>query len=164
MALRPLALVLAMSDAGVIGQGGALPCLIPEDMSHFKAVTLGHAVIMGRKTYESIGKPLPGRTNVVVTRSPSFEAPGCLVARSLDDAIERARAVDDEPRVIGGAEIYRLALPFATRVFLTEVHRDVAGNTRMERLDRESFREVSRRRAESEPDVEFVELERLEVA
>ncbi len=164
MALRPLALVLAMSDAGVIGQGGALPWRIPEDLRHFKAVTLGHAVIMGRKTFESIGKALPGRTNVVVTRSASFEAPGCVVASSLDDAIERARAVDDEPRVIGGAEIYRLALPLATRVFLTEVHRDVVGNTRMERLDRSSFREVSRRRAESELDVEFVELERVEGA
>jgi dihydrofolate reductase len=157
---EPLALVLAMSDAGVIGKDGGLPWRIPEDMKHFKAVTMGHAVIMGRKTHESIGRPLPGRRNLVVSRRGGWEAPGCEVVGSLEEALRRARESDDEPRVIGGAAIYALALPLATRVFLTQVHRVVDGDTSFEPFDPKAWRVVSRRAAETERDVEFVELER----
>jgi dihydrofolate reductase len=152
-----LAIVVAIADGGVIGSGGHLPWRIPEDMQHFKRTTMGHAVIMGRKTHASIGKPLPGRRNIVVTRgSGRFE--GCEVAGSVEEAIALARTTDDEPRVIGGAAIYEAALPFVTKIYLTEVHRNVEGDTFFH-LDRAGFRETARAAGESEG-VEFVTLER----
>jgi len=164
MTRRPLALVLAMSDGGVIGKDGGLPWRIAEDLRHFKAVTMGHAMVMGRKTWDSIGRPLPGRRTIVVSRRADLAIEGAEVAPSLDAALELARASDDEPRIVGGAEIYRLALPLATRVFLTYVHRAVDGDAKVEPFDPAVWREVSRRPAESEPDVEFVELARQEAA
>lgn len=155
--LAPLALVVAIADGGVIGKEGGLPWHLPEDMRHFKAVTMGHAIIMGRKTHASIGRPLPGRRNIVVSRTvDAFE--GCEKASSLEEAIALARATDDEPRIIGGAAIYEAALPLATRIFLTEVHREVEGDAFFH-LDRSGWREVERRPGETEG-VEFVTLER----
>lgn len=153
----PLALVVAIGEGGVIGKDGGLPWRIPEDMQHFKTVTMGHAIIMGRKTHASIGRPLKGRRNIVVSRTADgFE--GCEVARSLEDAISLARTTDPEPRVVGGAQIYEEALPLATRVFLTEVHGKVDGDAFFH-FDRSRWRETSRRAGESEG-VEFVTLER----
>lgn len=153
----PLALVVAIADGGVIGKDGGLAWRIPEDLRHFKAMTVGHAVIMGRKTHASIGRALPERRNIVVSRSSGgFE--GCELARSLDDALALARSTDVEPRIIGGAQLYELALPLATRIYLTEVHRAVDGDTFLH-LDRTGWRETSRRSAETEG-VEFVTLER----
>jgi len=141
----PLALVVAMTPARVIGREGGLPWHYPEDMKHFRAVTRGHAVIMGRKTHESIGRPLPDRRNIVVSRDVHFMAAGCEVVASLDEAIARARATDDEPRVIGGAEIYARALPLATVLYLTEVTREVPGDTYFPPWDDGSWRETERR-------------------
>jgi dihydrofolate reductase len=157
--LKPLALVVAIAEGGVIGFEGALPWHIPEDLAHFKAVTIGHAIIMGRRTHASIGRPLPGRRNIVVSRSVT-ELAGCDVAASLDEAIAMAREADLEPRIIGGAEIYVAALPSVTRVFLTEVQQPVRGDAWL-LLDRSPFREVSRRAGERSA-VSFVELERRE--
>jgi dihydrofolate reductase len=155
--LAPLAIVVAIADCGVIGKDGTLPWRIPEDLQHFKAMTIGHAIIMGRKTHASIGRPLAGRRNIVVSRTADgFE--GCETPMSLEDAIALARETDAEPRVIGGASIYEAALPVATRIFLTEVHRPIDGDTFFH-LDRAGWRETSRRKAESEG-VEFVTLER----
>ncbi|MEI8259669.1 MAG: dihydrofolate reductase, partial [Deltaproteobacteria bacterium] len=140
-----LAIVVAASRGGVIGRGGALPWHYPEDLRHFRAVTRGHAVIMGRKTYQSIGRPLPDRRNIVVTRDATFSAPGCEVARSLDEAIALARATDPEPRVIGGAEIYAAALPLATVMYLTEVQLDVDGDVLLPAWDDGAWRETERR-------------------
>ena len=155
--LARLAMVVAIGDGGVIGKDGELPWHIPEDMRHFKAVTMGHAIIMGRKTHASIGRPLKGRRNIVVSRTADgFE--GCELARSLEEAIAMARTSDDEPRIIGGAHLYEEALPLATRIFLTEVHRKVDGDAFFH-LDRSGWRETSRRPGESEG-VEFVTLER----
>jgi len=155
--LARLAMVVAIGDGGVIGKDGELPWRLPEDLQHFKAMTMGHAIIMGRKTHASIGRPLPGRRNIVVSRTADgFD--GCELARSLEEAIALARTTDDEPRVIGGAQIYEEALPLATRIFLTEVHRKVDG-TAFFHLDRSGWRETSRRKGESEG-VEFVTLER----
>lgn len=156
--MSELAIVVAATDAGVIGKGGTLPWRIPEDMKHFRAVTMGHAVVMGRLTYESIGKPLPGRRNVVVSRSPRA-IEGCEVAGSLEEALRIAREKDPEPRVIGGEQIYAAALPVTSAIYLTEVHRDLPGDAFF-RFDRADFEEISRRRAETEPDVEFVVLRR----
>jgi len=157
---RPsLALVVAVSENGVIGRDGGLPWHIPEDLRHFKQRTLGHAIVMGRRTYDSIGRPLPGRRNIVVTRQRSLEIPGCDVVHSLSEAIELARAGgDDEPRIIGGASLYAESLPLATRLILTEVHQSIEGDTFFPAFDRAQWREVLRTDGDG---VSFVELERL---
>ena len=155
--LPGLAIVVAIGEGGVIGKDGGLPWRIPEDLQHFKAATMGHAIIMGRKTHASIGRPLPGRRNIVVSRTAdAFD--GCELARSLEEAIALARTTDEEPRIIGGARIYEEALPLATRIILTEVHRKVDGDAFFH-LDRSAWRETSRRPAATEG-VEFVTLER----
>lgn len=161
--MRGLAIVVAVSDAGIIGKDNALPWHIPEDLKHFRAVTTGHVIVMGRLTHASIGKALPGRTNVVVTRDPSAIAEGCEARTTLAEALELAWQTDDEPRVIGGARLYAEALPLATKIYLTEVHREVEGDVRFPSFDRSLFRETERRKGET-PDVEFVTLERIDDA
>ncbi|MEZ4300822.1 MAG: dihydrofolate reductase [Polyangiaceae bacterium] len=156
----PLILVLAIARNGVIGKDGKVPWHIPEDLRHFKAMTVGHAILMGRKTYEENRKPLPNRRNIVITRNPDYHAPGCEVVPSLEAAIHLARTTDPEPRVIGGAEIYALALPLATRIYLTEIDMDAEGDTTFH-LDRTGFQETDRRKAET-PGVWFVTLDRTD--
>lgn len=156
--MSPLVMVLALARRGALGRDGGLPWRIPEDLRHFRDVTLGHAVIMGRRTWDEVKKPLPGRRNLVVSRNPALALEGATVCPSLDAAIAAARQTDPEPCVIGGAELYRLALPQATRIELTEIDRDVEADTFFE-LDRTGFVESSRRRAET-PDVSFVTLRR----
>lgn len=143
-AREPLCLVLAVAKNGVIGKDGQVPWRVPEDLKHFRRSTVGHAVIMGRKTWDEVGKPLPDRRNIVVSRNADLRLPGAEVATSLEEAIALARTSDEEPRVIGGAEIYRLALPLATRVLLTEIQLEPEGDTFFE-LDRSGFRETERR-------------------
>ncbi len=157
--MKPLAIVVAVAKRGVIGKEGGLPWRIPEDLKHFKNVTMNHAMIMGRKTHESIGKALPGRRNIVVSRELRLEIPGCEVAESFEHALQMARTNDEEPRVIGGASIYELALPLATKIYMTEIHRDVEGDAFFPAFDRSAWTETERRHAET-PDVEFVTLER----
>jgi len=124
-----LALIAAMTEDRVIGRGNGLPWHLPEDLRHFKRLTTGHPVIMGRKTWESVGTPLPGRRNIVVTRQAGFRAPGADVVPSLAAAL-RLVAGEPEVFVVGGAEVYRAALPLAERIHLTVIHtRDVAGDT-----------------------------------
>jgi dihydrofolate reductase len=123
-------------------------------MRHFKAVTMGKPVIMGRKTYDSIGRPLPGRTNIVVTRNTLFQAQGISVAASLGDALELAGRIAattgvEEAIVMGGAQIYRDALPLADRLYVTEVHADVEGDTYLPVVDWSQWREISRERHSS---------------
>jgi dihydrofolate reductase len=155
----PLALIVAMARNGVIGKRGALPWHIPEDLKHFRRVTAGHAIIMGRTTHASIGRALPSRRNIVVSRSPTFAAEGCEVAHALDEAIALARQTDPEPMIIGGAAVYEEALPLVTRIYLTEVLRDVEGDVRFPDFDRSAWREIERTQGESEG-VSFVLLER----
>jgi dihydrofolate reductase len=140
-----IALVVAVAENGVIGNAGKIPWRIADDMKHFKALTWAKPCIMGRKTWDSLPKkPLPGRTNIVVTRDAGFAADGAVVAHSLDDALAKAQAGHpEEIAVIGGSEIYRAALPRATHVHLTEVHRDFAGDTHFA-LDRAGWRETAR--------------------
>ncbi len=124
---RSIDLVAAVSRDLCIGRGGALPWHLPEDLKRFRAITTGHAIVMGRKTFDSIGRALPNRRNIVVSRAPGFVAPpGVEVARDLDLALELALDTDAEPKVIGGGEIYRQALPLATRLFITWVDQDVS--------------------------------------
>jgi dihydrofolate reductase len=139
-----VSLVVAMADNGVIGTDGALPWRIPEDMRHFKALTMGKPCIMGRKTWDSLPKkPLPGRKNIIVTRDREFRAEGGFVTYSVEEAIAHANDVE-EICVIGGAEIYKAALPRATRVHLTEVHGSFKGNTALPPFDKAIWRETAR--------------------
>ncbi|HEY8073056.1 MAG TPA: dihydrofolate reductase [Labilithrix sp.] len=159
MTVEKLALIVAVADDGAIGLGGKLPWRIPEDLKFFKSATMGHAIIMGRKTWDEVGKPLPGRRNIVVSRQPGLRLEGAEIAKTLEDAIALARQTDDEPFVIGGAAIFAAALPLATKIFWTEVHKKVDADTYFPPFDRTGWRETARRRGESE-EVEFVTLER----
>jgi dihydrofolate reductase len=129
-----ISLIVAVARNGVIGKDGKLPWHLPEDLKRFKALTMGHHIIMGRRTWESIGRPLPGRKSVVVTRQRDYSAPGATVVHSLAEAVA-ACAGDDEAFVIGGEEIYREALASADRIYLTEVLAEYAGDARFPRLD-----------------------------
>ena len=141
-ATRPqLALVVAMARNGVIGRGNALPWHLPDDLRHFKALTLGKPILMGRKTFAAIGRPLPGRDNLVLTREHEWRADGVSTVHSLDEALERAQRAS-ELMVIGGAEVYRLTLPLAQRIYLTEVLADVQGDTFFPPLDVADWREL----------------------
>jgi dihydrofolate reductase len=124
-----------MERNGVIGRDGDLPWHLSADLRRFKQLTMGHHIIMGRKTFESIGRLLPGRTSIVVTRQPDFTAPGAVVAHSLNDAIAAA-SDDEEAFIIGGAEIYHQALAVIDRIYLTEVEADVPGDARFPEFDR----------------------------
>ncbi len=144
----------------MIGRDNRLPWHLSDDLKRFRALTMGHHVIMGRRTWESIGRLLPGRTMVVVTRNPGYAVPGCLVAHSLGEAVRMA-GNDPEVFVIGGAELYREALKIAARVYLTEVHAEVEGDARFPDFERAAWREVSRE-AGSDPALphDFVVYER----
>ncbi|MBC7984479.1 MAG: dihydrofolate reductase [Candidatus Obscuribacterales bacterium] len=140
-----LGIVVAAAENDVIGKGNGLVWRLPDDLKYFKAITLGKPIVMGRKTYESIGKPLPGRLNIVVTRKAGFKAPGCLVVNSLDESISAAGRVE-EVMIIGGAEIYALALPRADVIYLTRVHARPDGDVFFPIIDatgwHETFREA----------------------
>ena len=142
----PIALVVAMAENRVIGNAGRIPWRLPEDMRHFKTLTLGKPCIMGRKTWDSLPqKPLPGRTNIVVTRDTGFAAEGAGVAHTLEDAIAvAAREHPAEIMIIGGAEIYAAALPHAENIYVTEIHRDFDGDARLAEFDREIWQETER--------------------
>ncbi len=149
---RPiLVLVAAASENNVIGLDGSLPWSLPRDLAHFKRITLGHSVIMGRKTFDEIGKPLPGRLNIVITRQPDWASPGVETAQTLEGAIELAELASpgDTHMVIGGGQIYRLALPLAHRIELTRVHTRAQGDTTFPDLD-ERWRLIDR--IDHEPD------------
>ena len=137
MSARPaLVLVCAMAQNRVIGRGAEIPWDLPEDRKHFVAVTKGHAVIMGRATWDSIGKPLPKRPNIVISRNRALSLPGARVVANLGDAIALARADgDDAPRVIGGGQIYAEALPLATRIYLTVLDAAYQGDVLFPELD-----------------------------
>lgn len=123
-----LSLIVAMSQNRVIGKNNKLPWHLPEDLKQFKKITMGHPIIMGRKTFESIGKPLPGRENIVITRDSSYRAEGIRVTHSLQEAIQSFK-VQDELFVIGGADIFKIALPFAHKIYLTLIAKNIEGDT-----------------------------------
>jgi dihydrofolate reductase len=145
----PLVLVVAVADNGVIGRAGAMPWRLKSDLKHFRAVTMGKPVVMGRKTYLSIGKPLPGRTNIVVSRDRAFVAPGVLVAPNLEAALSAARGDAlrrgaDEIAIVGGADIYMQTMAAADRLVLTRVHLQPDGDTTFPAVDLKNWREVER--------------------
>ena len=152
-----LVLVVARADNGVIGRAGGLPWRIARDLRRFREITLGKPVVMGRRTFESIGRPLKGRDNVVVSRDPGYSAPGCHVAADFDSAVDLAERLAvasgaTEICVIGGAEIYRAALARACRVYLTEVHMTAEGDVAIAPFAAAEWRETSRRHVAAEGD------------
>jgi dihydrofolate reductase len=147
-----LSLVVAMSENKVIGRDGDLPWRLPNDLKHFKQVTMGKPIIMGRKTWESLYvKPLPGRRNIVVTRNAGYEAEGAETSDSLESALTLV-AGESEVMVIGGAELFATALDTATRLHLTEVHAEIEGDTYFPDFDRSLWRETSREAHDVESD------------
>lgn len=136
-------LIAALGRNRVIGAHGDMPWHLPEDLAHFKATTMGHPMIMGRRTFEAIGRPLPGRRSIVVTRARQWRRPGVEIAHSLDEALALAGPVD-EVFVVGGGEIYAQALPLATRMVLTEVDAEPEGDTWFPAWEPEQWREVAR--------------------
>ena len=165
----PVAIVVAMAENRVIGRDGGLPWRLPADLARFRAITMGKPIVMGRRTHESIGRILDGRRNIVVSRRPGFRAPGCIVAPSLDVALEAAggaaaNTAAAQIAVIGGASVYGQALPRATRVYLTLVHATIDGDVRFPELEPGAWREVSRTGREADArnryDLSFVELAR----
>lgn len=157
-----ISLIVAVAENGVIGRDGDLPWRIPADLKFFKDTTTGHPIVMGRKTHQSIGRALPGRTNIVVTRDPEFSGDDIAVVGDLDSALAAAGEAD-EVMVIGGAQIYAMALPRAKRIYLTEVHIAADGDTRFPELDRGIWSETARVDHPAEGDIpafSFVTLER----
>ncbi|MBN8826020.1 MULTISPECIES: dihydrofolate reductase [unclassified Spirosoma] len=161
-----ISLISAVAENGVIGRNNELPWHLPDDFAFFKRKTSHHPIIMGRKSLDSLGKPLPNRTNIVITRNADFSAPGVTVVHTLDKALDEAKAINQtEIFVIGGAEIYKMALPIATTLYLTEVHRAYEGDAFFPAFDKNEWREVSRHHHPADErhavDFDFVEYERV---
>lgn len=151
-----IALVVAAAENNVIGRDGGLPWHVSSDLKFFRKTTLGKPIVMGRKTYESIGKPLDGRPNIVISRDPTFAPEGVYVFSTIEDGLDIARTLaadlgQDEIAVIGGAQIYAATLPDADRVYLTRIHAEPDGDAHLPALDPEIWKEVSRGRHEPGP-------------
>lgn len=131
--------IVAMASNRVIGNQGDIPWKIPGEQKMFKDITLGHTVIMGRKTYESIGRPLPGRTNIVITRQSDYQATGCIVAHDLDSAFQACPPQEDEAFICGGGQLYHESLPLTDRIYLTVLPREVAGDTYFPEISETDF-------------------------
>jgi dihydrofolate reductase len=138
-----VSLIVAMTPASVIGRDNDLPWRLPADLARFKALTMGHPIIMGRRTWDSIGRPLPGRTSIVLSRSAGFAPAGAIVVPDFEQALVAAGAVD-EVFVIGGAQVYALALPRADRLYLSIVHADIDGDAHFPAFEPADWREVER--------------------
>jgi dihydrofolate reductase len=137
-----VSIIVAMARNRVIGAGNKIPWHLPAELKLFKSITMGHHIVMGRNTWESIGRLLPGRTSVIVTRQPSYRVDGAIMASSIDHAIDACNG-DSEIFVIGGAQLYAAAMPYANRLYLTVVAADVAGDAHMPEFDFASWRECS---------------------
>lgn len=140
----PLALIVAMTSEGVIGYKGGMPWHEPADLRYFRQRTMGHAILMGRVTFQSIGRPLPGRRNIVLSQNTALLIDGCEVIADLSHAITAARTNDSCPVIIGGAKLYAAALPWATRLYITEIGYPVRGDTFFPQISQEAWREVER--------------------
>ena len=159
-----ISIVVAMAANRVIGKDNRLPWHLPADLKHFKETTMGKPILMGRKTWESIGRPLPGRTSIVITRDEAYEAPGCIVVHSIKAALQAA-GEQEEVMIIGGAEFYRQVLAYADRIYLTRIHQDFEGDTRFPRLDEAEWKEAGRVDCEADESnpyaYSFIRLDRV---
>lgn len=141
--MRRISLIVAMAKNRTIGINNTLPWRCPEDLKHFKALTMGHHMIMGRKTFDSIGKALPGRTSVIVTRNKNLSIEGCVIAHSLQEAIN-ACAGDEEIFIVGGAELYAQSLALVDTLYITEIQQEVEGDAHFPEFDKSRWQETSR--------------------
>ena len=160
-----LSLIVAVAENGVIGNNNQLIWHLPNDLKQFKRLTTGHCIIMGRKTFESIGKPLPNRTSIIISRNTGFQIEGCITVSSLGNAILEAKKIEkEEAFIIGGAEIYRLALSIVDKIYLTEVHHNYEGDTFFPEIDKPIWTETYRENFESDEkhlvNYSFVELQK----
>ena len=146
-----ISMIVAMAKNRTIGSAGRLPWHLPEDLQRFKQLTMGHSLLMGRKTYQSIGRPLPGRQMIVLSRNPAFYAVGCTIVASLAEGIAAAQA--EQLFICGGGEIYRQALPLVERIYLTELDREVAGDTYFPELPANQFKISSQQQFSEAEDV-----------
>ncbi|WP_299754418.1 dihydrofolate reductase [uncultured Pontibacter sp.] len=146
-----IAIVVAAAENNVIGKDNDLIWYLPADLKHFKRLTMGHPMIMGRKTYEAIGKPLPGRTSIIITSQIDYHADGCIVVHSLEEAIAKGKELDAEQvSIIGGANVYRQALPYTDKVYLTRVHHTFDGDAYFPELPENKWQVVEQE--QHEPD------------
>ena len=159
-----ISIIVAVAKNGVIGDKNSLLWHLREDMIHFRTTTSGHPVVMGRKTYDSIGRPLPKRTNVVITRDTNLAIEGCTVVHSLDEAVAMFDK-SEEVFIIGGAQIYKQALPIADRIYLTVIDKEYEGDTSFPEIDYSAWKDISReeypRGEEFEHPFAFITLEKL---
>ncbi|WP_374057986.1 dihydrofolate reductase [Nitrosomonas supralitoralis] len=164
-----LSILVAMAKNRVIGKNNQLPWHLPADLKHFKFLTMGHTIVMGRKTYESIGRPLPGRENIIITRQAGYGVPGAMVANSLQDALlicEQGKTTNSESFIIGGEELYRQTLDICQRMYITEIQSDFEGDVLFPEFDRSNWDEIQRDKHTPENDAHieyhFVILDRKE--
>jgi dihydrofolate reductase len=155
-----VSIIVAMAENRVIGNEGRIPWHIPEDTGWFKGKTLGHTVIMGRKTFESIGRPLPGRKNIIISRKPDYTADGAEVFHSLEQALESSKGTEDELFIIGGEKIYRQAIGITDRIYLTLINRRYEGDTTFPELPDGEFKEVFKKLYPGDPSFTLLILER----
>ena len=148
-----LSAIFAMDENRLIGNKNQLPWRMPADLKHFKTITSGHPILMGRKTYESIGRPLPNRTNIIITRDANYQAPGCRVVTSIDQALQIAAADNkQEIFIIGGAEVYKQSLPLVNKLYITIIHHQFEGDAYFPELNRAEWQEVSCEKHEADAD------------
>lgn len=152
--MTQLSTIVAIANNRVIGINNTLPWHLPEDLKRFKALTMGHHIIMGRKTYESLGRLLPGRTTVIVTRNPDYKVEGALIANSLQSALALCKG-DDEAFLIGGAELYQDGLKHSEKLYITEIDLDVAGDAHFPDFDSQHWQEIAREAHVSEKGLKF---------
>ena len=161
-----ISIVVAMAANRVIGRDNRLPWHLPADLKHFKQTTMGKPILMGRKTWESIGRPLPGRTNIVITRDENYDAPGCVVVHSIEAALQAATK-QDEVMIIGGAEFYRQVLPRTDRIYLTLINEDFEGDTLFPELISSEWQEAGRVDCDADDNnphsYSFITLDRVSV-
>jgi dihydrofolate reductase len=149
-----ISLIVAMASNRAIGLNNQMPWHLSADLKKFKKITMGAPILMGRKTYESIGRPLPGRTNIIISRNPSYSQPGCLVFNDIDQALASC-ADADEVFVIGGSDFYRAMLPVAGTLYLTLIHQEFPGDTFFPEIDAKQWIEVEREDIQDDPDAAF---------
>jgi dihydrofolate reductase len=149
-----ISLIVAMANNRVIGSGNRMPWHLPADLKKFKVLTMGKPIVMGRKTHESIGRPLPGRENLVVSRNAFFRAPGCLVFASIETALAHVRH-REEIFIIGGSSFYAAALPVADTLYLTHIHRDFGGDTLFPEIDADEWHTLEQQTIDNDPSVDF---------
>jgi dihydrofolate reductase len=162
-----ISLIVAMDEQRGIGVEGRLPWHLPADLKRFKSLTMGHHLIMGRKTYESIGNPLPGRTMIIVTRNPNYQPDGCMVARSLETAIEFARmGMDNEAFIIGGGDLFEQSIDLADRIYLSQIHATLPADVYFPEISSDDWQETKSEHFPADEnnlhDFTFIILERWE--